>query len=91
MVLQLTPKTTPYTSDESASSSRSSSPFFQPLPESVASFFSSVSLGGFPEEEEKAQPWKSVWKQPQGPDSDGKLLVACPKRCVYGKFAGPFL
>jgi hypothetical protein len=45
-------------------------------------------LGGFPEEEEKAQPWKALWKERKGHSEDGKLLVACPKRCVYGKSFG---
>jgi hypothetical protein len=56
-----------------------------PVPESVASFFNNVTLGGFPEPEQKVQPWKRVWKGPQEPATDGKLLVACPKICVYGK------
>lgn len=55
------------------------------LSEPVASFFSNVTLGGFPEPEKKAQPWKRVWKGPQEPSSDGKILVGCPKICVYGQ------
>ena len=54
------------------------------LSEPVASFFSAVTLGGFPEPEKKAQPWKRVWKGPQQPSTDGKILVGCPKICVYG-------
>ncbi|KAK0118548.1 hypothetical protein ONS95_007436 [Cadophora gregata] len=54
------------------------------LSEPVASFFSNVTLGGFPEPDTKAQPWKRVWKGPQQPSSDGKILVGCPKICVYG-------
>jgi len=54
------------------------------LPEHVASFFSTVTLGSFPKPEEKAQPWREVWKGPQKPSPDGKLLVGCPKICVYG-------
>jgi hypothetical protein len=54
------------------------------LSEPAASFFSSVSSAGFPKPTEKTQPWRSVWKGPQAPLPDGKLLVACPKRCLYG-------
>jgi hypothetical protein len=50
----------------------------------VESFFKSVTLGGFPKPAEKAQPWKKVWSAPQDPPKDGKMVVACPKKCVYG-------
>jgi hypothetical protein len=55
-----------------------------PLPEPVASFFSTVSQEGFPRPAEKIQPWRKIWKGPQAPSPDGKLVVACPKRCDYG-------
>jgi hypothetical protein len=50
----------------------------------VESFFKSVTLGGFPKPAVKAQPWKKVWPAPQDPTKDGKMVVACPKKCVYG-------
>jgi hypothetical protein len=50
----------------------------------VVSFFSSVSRDGFPESENKLQPWKRQWTGPQGPSEDGKLIVACPTLVVYG-------
>ncbi|KAH0548353.1 hypothetical protein GP486_007973, partial [Trichoglossum hirsutum] len=52
--------------------------------EPAASFFSSVSPEGYPKPTEKLQPWRAVWKGPNAPLPDGKLLVACPKRCLYG-------
>jgi hypothetical protein len=58
------------------------------LPQSVKEFFESVRMGCFPEAEEmdtKAQPWRRIWAGPQEPSADGKLLVACPKNCVYGE------
>ena len=62
-----------------------------PTPKSsdlVTEFFKSVSADGYPEGagmSTKAQPWRSIWPGPQRPSEDGKLLVACPKNCVYGK------
>ncbi|PVH79054.1 hypothetical protein DL98DRAFT_533407 [Cadophora sp. DSE1049] len=53
------------------------------LSEPVASFFSNVTLGGFPEPEAKAQPWRSVWNRQQKLSSDAKILIKCPKICVY--------
>jgi hypothetical protein len=43
-------------------------------------------LGRFPEPEKQEQPWRKIWKAPPEAISEGKLLVACPKKCVYGKF-----
>ena len=55
------------------------------LPESVKQFFMSVPTDGFPTpKKQKSQPWKKVWKGPQEPTDDGKLLVACPSICTYG-------
>ena len=52
--------------------------------DAVAQFFVSVPTQGFPtENKQKAQPWRRVWK-PQAPTEDGKLIVACPKICVFG-------
>jgi hypothetical protein len=59
------------------------------LPDPVA-FFSFVKPDGYPEQEmataEKAQPWKSIFEGPV-PPKDGKLLIACPKGCDWGKFS----
>jgi len=59
------------------------------LPLSVQEFFADVSAEGFPQGKRagakaRTQPWKKVWDGPQKPSEDGKLLVACPKRCDYG-------
>jgi hypothetical protein len=59
------------------------------LPDSVNAFFQSVRMNCFPEAEgmdTKAQPWRRIWAGPQPPSTDGKLLVACPKNCLWGKF-----
>jgi hypothetical protein len=43
----------------------------------------------FPEAEgmtTKVQPWRNIWDGPQPPSKDGKLLVACPKNCQFGRF-----
>jgi len=78
------PSARPVESSTAKSGAKNSlSPLITPLPEPVASFFSSVSLGGFPQPEEKVQPWRRVWKGPQE-QPDGKLIVACPKKCDYG-------
>jgi hypothetical protein len=57
------------------------------LPDPV-DFFSFVKPDGYPEQEmataEKFQPWKSVFEGPV-PPKDGKLLIACPKGCDWGK------
>jgi hypothetical protein len=63
------------------------------LPQSVKEFFGSVRMGCFPEAEgmdTKAQPWRRIWVGLQQPSTDGKLLVACPKNCVYGELYSPF-
>ncbi|KAL2064600.1 hypothetical protein VTL71DRAFT_3737 [Oculimacula yallundae] len=70
-----------------ADNSRQSSPEPHSLTEtseSSISFFSVVTRGGFPEHEDKIQPWKQAWNGPQKPSSDGRLLVGCPKKTVYG-------
>ncbi|MCJ1400644.1 hypothetical protein MMC11_003852 [Xylographa trunciseda] len=59
------------------------------LPSSVREFFAGVSSDGYPQHKAKgatarSQPWKKVWEGPQKPSEDGKLLVACPKRCDFG-------
>ncbi|MCJ1293838.1 hypothetical protein MMC34_005394 [Xylographa carneopallida] len=59
------------------------------LPPSVREFFADVSAEGYPQGKRRgatarAQPWKNVWEGPKKPSEDGKLLVACPKRCDYG-------
>ncbi|KAH6721960.1 hypothetical protein BKA61DRAFT_568518 [Leptodontidium sp. MPI-SDFR-AT-0119] len=91
-------KTSSDTSDQSSvksasstATSRSSSPEPKPLsllgelPEPVADFFSTVTLGSFPPStERKVQPWRELWKGPVEPSPDGKLLVACPEKSVYG-------
>jgi len=55
--------------------------------QSTANFFQSVSSRGFPQRDQKAQPWRRIWK-PQLPSPDGKLIVSCPKNCDYGSSAG---
>jgi hypothetical protein len=69
---------------------REQPPFDEPLPPQVNLFFSSVPPGVFPtpKSELKAQPWKKLWKEQKGPSADGRLIVACPKICVYRKFHG---
>jgi len=59
---------------------------FEPLPDSVADFFGTVSPTGFPRPEkiQKKQPWRAAVKGLQGPSKNGTLVVACPKRCLYG-------
>ncbi|PMD63258.1 uncharacterized protein K444DRAFT_610091 [Hyaloscypha bicolor E] len=88
-----TPSNDPSTPSSSRPATRQGSPdsaFDEPLTQlsqQVTSFFGSVSSGGFPDPqpEKKAQPWKRVWRPgPQAPSEDGKLIVACPKICVYG-------
>jgi hypothetical protein len=51
-------------------------------------FFKSVSQEGYPESKGKTarvQPWKALWDGPQQPSKDGKLIVACPQTCAYGR------
>jgi len=60
-------------------------PLLGPLPEDIASFFNTVSAEGFPEDVPKAQPWKELLKRAHNPSPDGKLILACPKKCLYGK------
>ncbi|MCJ1378754.1 hypothetical protein MMC17_001853 [Xylographa soralifera] len=72
---------------QSASSAASQAPANK-LPLSVQTFFAAVSADGYPQRKGadakvKAQPWKRVWQASQ-PSEDGKLLVACPKRCDFG-------
>ncbi|PMD58308.1 uncharacterized protein K444DRAFT_614562 [Hyaloscypha bicolor E] len=82
----------PETLSQRQASSRSVSPELassslpiSQLPESVKQFFMSVPTDGFPTpKKQKSQPWKKVWKGPQEPTDDGKLLVACPSICTYG-------
>jgi hypothetical protein len=86
-----TPANDPSTPPTSRSATREGSPdsaFEKPLDPQVASFFSSVSPGGFPDSqsEKKAQPWKRVWRPGPQASKDGKLIVACPKICVFGTF-----
>lgn len=79
---------------QAADDAYSSSAFFDdkplstPLPETVASFFSSVSFDAFPKPvNNKTQPWKDVEvvrNGNQNPSRDGKLIVACPRKCAYG-------
>lgn len=64
-------------------------PVLGPLPEDVASFFDVMSTDGFPEDVPKAQPWKEFLKKPHNPSPDGKLILACPKKCLYGRFSVP--
>ncbi|PVH83764.1 hypothetical protein DL98DRAFT_103634 [Cadophora sp. DSE1049] len=78
-------------SSSSSATSRASSPEPKPasllgeLPEPVADFFSTVTLGTFPPStERKVQPWRELWQGPVEPSPDGKLLVACPEKSVYG-------
>jgi len=61
-------------------------PAFEQLPDSIAAFFGTVSPTGFPRPEkiQKKQPWRAALKGLQGPSKDGTLVVACPKRCLYG-------
>jgi hypothetical protein len=59
------------------------------LPASVNGFFQSLKMNCFPEAEgmtTKAQPWRQIRAGPQQPSKDGKLLVACPKNCQFGRF-----
>jgi len=61
------------------------------MPESVNEFFQSVRMNCFPEAEGmniKVQPWRRFWGGPQPPAADGKLLVACPKNCLWGSGQG---
>jgi hypothetical protein len=51
-------------------------------------FFKSVSEEGYPKttgKTAKAQPWRALWNGPQQPSKDGKLIVACPQTCAYGR------
>ncbi|KUJ13806.1 uncharacterized protein LY89DRAFT_784671 [Mollisia scopiformis] len=63
-------------------------PLLSTLPESVASFFSTVSSDGFPPDLPKAQPWRQILAAPLPPQQDGKLIIACPKKCLYGSNNG---
>jgi hypothetical protein len=58
-------------------------PLLGPLPEPVASFFDTVSGDGFPPDLPKAQPWRDILDGPHHPSPDGKLMIACPKVCLY--------
>ena len=60
-------------------------PLLGPLPEPVASFFETVSGDGFPPDLPKAQPWRDILDGPHHPSLDGKLMIACPKMCLYGR------
>jgi hypothetical protein len=67
---------------------RSASPIPE-LPLPVKEFFNQVSSAGFPSNKTakaKAQPWRVHWSGPEEVPSDGKLIVACPKKCSYGTF-----
>lgn len=68
--------------------SRSGSPAVEEEPAPVLDFFQTVSRYGYPDEKEepKVQPWRAHWEGPQEP-KDGKLIVACPKKCDYGTFS----
>ncbi len=54
------------------------------LPGRVRDFFAHVTAKVYPGAGQKTQPWKNVWKGPQKPSEDGKLIVTCPKRCDFG-------
>jgi hypothetical protein len=56
-----------------------------PLPEPVASFFSALSSNEFPPDLPKAQPWRDILDGPLPPSPDGKVIIACPKICMYGE------
>jgi hypothetical protein len=60
-------------------------PLLGPLPEPVASFFDTVSGDGFPPDLPKAQPWRDILDGPHHSSPDGKLMIACPKMCLYGR------
>jgi hypothetical protein len=67
---------------------RSASPIPE-LPLPVKEFFNQVSSAGFPSHKTakaKAQPWRVHWSGPEEVPDDGKLIVACPKKCTYGTF-----
>jgi hypothetical protein len=58
------------------------------LPAPMQEFFNSVSQEGYPESMGKTtrvQPWRALWDGPQQPSKDGKLIVACPQTCAYGR------
>ena len=58
------------------------------LPIPAEDFFKSVSQEGYPKttgEGAKVQPWRALWDGPQQPSKDGKLIVACPQTCTYGR------
>lgn len=58
------------------------------LPVPAEDFFKSVSQEGYPRtsgETAKVQPWRALWDGPQQPSKDGKLIVACPQTCTYGR------
>jgi hypothetical protein len=56
------------------------------LPEHVANFFAQVADNGYPSSTgAKAQPWLKVWDGIVEPDKNGELLVACPKKCDFGR------
>jgi hypothetical protein len=79
---------TPPTSRSATREGSPDSAFEKPLDLQVALYFSSVSPGGFPDSqsEKKAQPWKRVWRPGPQVSKDEKLIVACPKPCVFGTF-----
>jgi hypothetical protein len=67
---------------------RSASPVPE-LPLAIKEFFNQVSSAGFPSKmstNAKVQPWRDHWSGPEDVPDDGKLIVACPKKCTYGKF-----
>ncbi len=69
------------------SSSSTSAPV-ELLPDTVSfDFFQQVKPDGYPEQEAtpaRSQPWRVHWNGPQLSE-DGRLLIACPKRCDWGK------
>jgi len=82
-------QSSPSSSGSESGSATMSEASITELPSSVRDFFADVSAEGFPQGKRngataRAQPWKKVWDGPQKPSEDGKLLVACPKRCDYG-------
>ncbi|CZR55429.1 uncharacterized protein PAC_05317 [Phialocephala subalpina] len=76
----------PSTSSSTSVSSREGSPVDEAFPKQAASFFDSVSPEGFPKPKShlKTQPWRSLLEDLQPRSSNGRAIVACPKKCVYG-------
>jgi len=72
-------------SSSTSTSSREGSPVEEELSEQAALFFKSVSPQGFPNTKSdlKAQPWRKLRIEPEL-SPDGRVIVACPKICVYG-------